>query len=85
MRKGQAPKRKRATVEEIKKLEKEQSEAKERNMRCKLRWHNEVQAKKTKVLTLERQMAQIAQQASGSATQEKSHRRCNTSRAGRKN
>ena len=33
----EAPKRKRATMEEIKKLERELSEAKERNMRCNLR------------------------------------------------
>ena len=49
-----APKRKRAKMDEIKKLEKELSEAKERNMRCNLRWHNEVQAEKAKVVTLER-------------------------------
>ena len=58
-------------MEEIKKLEKELSEAKERNMRCNLRWHNEVQAERAKVVTLERQMAPIAQKASGSAPQEK--------------
>ena len=60
-------------MEEIKKLEKELSEAKERNMRFNLRWHNEVQAEKAKVLTLERQMAQIAQKASGSAPQEEQY------------
>ena len=58
-------------MEEIKRLEKELSEAKERNMRCNLRWHNEVQAEKAKVVTLERQMALIAKKASGTATQEK--------------
>ena len=55
-------------MEEIKKLEKELIEAKERNMRCNLRWHNEVQAEKAKVVTLERQ---IAKKANGTATQEK--------------
>ena len=40
-------------------------------MRCSLRWHNEVQAEKAKVLTLERQMAMIAKKASGTATMEK--------------
>ena len=58
-------------MEKIKKLEKELSEAKDRNMRCNLRWHNEVQAEKAKVLTLERQMALIAKNASGTASQEK--------------
>ena len=67
----EAPKRKRATMEEIKKLEKELIKAKERNMRCNLRWHNEVQAEKAKMVTLEQQMALIAKKASGSVTQEK--------------
>ena len=44
--------RKRATMEEIRKLEKELIVAKERNMRWNLRWHNEV--KKAKVATLEK-------------------------------
>jgi len=58
-------------MEEIKKLEKELIEAKERNMRCNLRWHNEVQAEKAKMVTLEQQMALIAKKESGTATQEK--------------
>ena len=58
-------------MEEIKRLEKELSEANERTMRCTLKMHNEVQAEKAKVLTLERQMALIARKASGSGTMEK--------------
>ena len=58
-------------MEEIKRLEKELSEANERTMRCSLRWHNEVQAEIAKVLTLERQIAMIAKKASVTATQEK--------------
>ena len=54
-------------MEEIKRLEKELSDA----MHCSLRMHNEVQAEKAKVLTLERQMAMIAKKASGSGTLEK--------------
>ena len=50
---------------------KELSDANERTMRCSLRMHNEVQAEKAKVLTLERQMAMIAKKASGTSTQEK--------------
>ena len=61
----EAPKRRRPTMEEIKRLEKELSEANEWTMCCSLRWHNEVQAEKAKVLTLERQMAMIAKKASG--------------------
>jgi len=57
-------------MEKIRKLEKEQIEVKERNMRCNLRWRNEVQAEKAKVATLEKQMAQIAHKVSGSAPQE---------------
>ena len=58
-------------MEEIKRLEKELSEANERTMRCSLRMHNEVQAEKAKVLALERQMAMIVKKASGTSTQEK--------------
>ena len=53
-------------MEEIRRLEKELVEAKERNMRCNLRWHNEVHKEKAKVETLEKQMGKFAQKASGS-------------------
>ena len=41
-------------MEEIRKLEKELIEANERNMRCNIRWHNEVQTEKANVATLEK-------------------------------
>jgi len=52
--------RKRATMEEIKRLERELVEAKERNQRCNLRWHNQVRAEQLKVEQLEKDMARIA-------------------------
>ena len=67
----EAPKRRRSAMEEIKRLEKELSETNKRTIRCSLRMHNEVQAEKAKVLTLERHMAMIAREASGSGTLEK--------------
>ena len=57
-------------MEEIKRLEKELSEANERTMRCTLKMHNEVQAEKAKVLALEKQMAMIAKKVRDSGTME---------------
>jgi hypothetical protein len=67
----EAAKRRRPTMEEIKRLEKELAEPNERTMRCTLKMHNEVQAEKAKVLALERQMAMIAKKVRDSGTMEK--------------
>jgi len=66
----EAAKRRRPTMEEIKRLEKELAEANERTMRCTLKMHNEVQAEKAKVLALEKQMAMIAKKVRDSGTME---------------
>ena len=83
----EAPERKRATMGEIKKLEKELIEAKERNMRCNLRWHNEIQAEKAKVATLERPMALIAKKIRAALLhrRKRSHWTSNTSRVAMRN
>ena len=58
-------------MEEIRRLEKELVEAKERNARNNLRWHNEVKTEQAKVETLEKQMAKIAQKAFSVPQQER--------------